>query len=528
MHKLKTFKGLKGKMFGLLVFPIIAVLIVSGVNLTGINRLVEDLSIANGDLIPGFRSFHKITYYTSNMNQKMLLALQTTSKEERQVWQKEIVKDLELLKKEVVHFDEKHELNDEEKKIYVPLLEGRDAYYKTIDEVMSLLENTDPSKSLEAMAIIKEKLLPYSKSLMIYLDGLSDGHEIEAVELYEQAEADSIFFRRVSMIASLLGILLSIFLGIIISRKFIGIITQNLEALSVSSETVNAATESIANTSTQLKTVSADQSSSLQETTSSMEEISMMVQKNAETANTTAQISLNSQKSAMRGKDVVQEMKEAIRQIADDNSLVVKRVNDSNSNMTQIAGLIADIGAKTKIINEIVFQTKLLSFNASVEAARAGEQGKGFAVVAEEVGNLAQMSGNAAQEISAMLDNSIQKVNDIVSTTKSQVDVLVVESKRKIEIGVKVAEECDLVLSEIVDNVNQMTSMANEIAVSSKEQAMGVLGINKAINQLDLLNQQNSDAAARTSSNSEVLAGQVSSLQKVVNELAATVHGESD
>ncbi len=57
-----------------------------------------------------------------------------------------------------------------------------------------------------------------------------------------------------------------------------------------------------------------------------------------------------------------------------------------------------DIGDKTKVINDIVFQTKRLSFNASVEAARAGEHGKGFAVVAEEVGNLAQMSKDKVQE----------------------------------------------------------------------------------------------------------------------------------
>ena len=74
--------------------------------------------------------------------------------------------------------------------------------------------------------------------------------------------------------------------------------------------------------------------------------------------------------------------------------------------------LISEIGNKTKVINDIVFQTKLLSFNASVEAARAGEHGKGFSVVAEEVGNLAHMSGNSAKEITQLLESSINRVNN--------------------------------------------------------------------------------------------------------------------
>jgi methyl-accepting chemotaxis protein len=78
----------------------------------------------------------------------------------------------------------------------------------------------------------------------------------------------------------------------------------------------------------------------------------------------------------------------------------MNQINYSNEQMSEIVKVIQEIETKTKVINDIVFQTKLLSFNASVEAARAGEQGKGFAVVAEEVGNLAQMSGNAAKEIS--------------------------------------------------------------------------------------------------------------------------------
>ena len=80
------------------------------------------------------------------------------------------------------------------------------------------------------------------------------------------------------------------------------------------------------------------------------------------------------------------------------------------------------------MINDIVFQTKLLSFNASVEAERAGEHGKGFAVVAQEVGNLATMSGESAEEITKILDESVKMVQKLVSSNQVEIEKLVQEN----------------------------------------------------------------------------------------------------
>jgi len=117
--------------------------------------------------------------------------------------------------------------------------------------------------------------------------------------------------------------------------------------------------------------------------------------------------------------------------------------------------IISEIENKTKIINEIVFQTKLLSFNASVEAARAGEQGKGFAVVAEEVGNLAELSGKAATEITSMLDSGLAKVNDIAVGTKRRVGEISTEGSQKITSSKRIIEDSKQVLDSILENVKK-------------------------------------------------------------------------
>ena len=176
------------------------------------------------------------------------------------------------------------------------------------------------------------------------------------------------------------------------------------EILERNSGDVAQASDQVASSSQQLSEGSTEQAAALQQTVAAVDEISAMVDRNAESANRSKEASVNSREAALRGRQSVDQMLSAIGEISSSNDQVSTQMVESNNQLGEITKLINDISSKTKIINEIVFQTKLLSFNASVEAARAGEYGKGFAVVAEEVGNLAQMSGNAAKEISALLE----------------------------------------------------------------------------------------------------------------------------
>jgi methyl-accepting chemotaxis protein len=215
----------------------------------------------------------------------------------------------------------------------------------------------------------------------------------------------------------------------------------------------------------------------------------------------------------------------SIDEINRSNTDIMTQIESSNQQISDIVKVISEIGNKTKVINDIVFQTKLLSFNASVEAARAGEHGKGFAVVAEEVGNLAQMSGNAAKEISQMLEGSIQKVEGIVNETKSSVEKLVVVGKEKVQTGTTTAKQCGEVLDEIVKSVTEVNQMIGEISTASREQAQGVQEINKAMSQMDQVTQQNAASSQEIAGAAEQLASQAESLRTMVEGLMKTVEG---
>lgn len=320
-------------------------------------------------------------------------------------------------------------------------------------------------------------------------------------------------------------------IGNSIARHLKGIASS----LDSTSRDLGQASQQSARTSGSLSESSTEQASSIQETMASAEEISAMVNQNADSAVKALQIVTQNQKSAEEGTKSIGEMTTSIKEIRDANGQILQQMETGNRELAEIVKIISEIGEKTNVINEIVFQTKLLSFNASVEAARAGEHGKGFAVVAEEVGNLAQMSGNAAKEITDMLSDSIRKVNGIVENTKTRVESLIEVGKDKIATGQATAEKCKVALEKISENATAISQMISEIANASKEQAQGVSEINKAIGQMDQVTQQNSvsaqesaDQAAQLKAHAHVLSEAVVSFVQFIEGTKSSKTHEGD
>lgn len=330
---------------------------------------------------------------------------------------------------------------------------------------------------------------------------------------------------------SLLSVAIIILVSVTWSFVFTTNVNKSLSTISTELEDGAAVISQIANkiseASQSLSASSTEQAAALQETTVATEETSEIINKNAENAKLSAEVSEISQSTATKGKIEVDQMIVAIGEIAQNNHLIMQQMENSNKELVEIVKVISDIGDKTKVINEIVFQTKLLSFNASVEAARAGENGKGFAVVAEEVGNLAQMSGNASQEITQMLSNSIQKVEEILKSTQISAKELLESGRKKVEVGTSVAKRCGVVLDEIVQNTTKVSHLVANISSASQEQAKGVSEINKAVREIDVAAQQNNTTAQQASVSSEELRSQVEYLNKMVHNLNAVVQGQA-
>jgi methyl-accepting chemotaxis protein len=257
----------------------------------------------------------------------------------------------------------------------------------------------------------------------------------------------------------------------------------------------------------------------------SLTEISATVQKASENAVRSAKLVRGSEEVANEGKGAVQSVIRAIDEIHQSNQALSVQVENSNEKIAGITKVILAIADKTKVINDIVFQTKLLSFNASVEAARAGEHGKGFAVVAEEVGNLAEMSGKSAQEIATMLQDSIKTVEAIVQETRGTVSHMIDNGKQKVSSSVEVANRCGQVLDQIVTNTSELSHAMEELVSASREQSQGISSISSAMSQLDEVTHVNQSTAEETSKMANQLTGQAENVMGMVHSLEVEIMG---
>ena len=151
----------------------------------------------------------------------------------------------------------------------------------------------------------------------------------------------------------------------------------------------------------------------------------------------------------------------------------MQEVEKSGEEMREVINVINQIADKTKIINDIVFQTKLLSFNASVEAARAGEHGKGFAVVAEEIGALANMSGTAADEIASLLTQSTRTVETTIEGSQSRMKHLMEKGSDVVAKGMEISNQCSTSMDKIVTEIDGLSIKMEDVTQAGAEQAKG-------------------------------------------------------
>lgn len=280
----------------------------------------------------------------------------------------------------------------------------------------------------------------------------------------------------------------------------LGRIAKNLGE---TSHTVTNTSESLAASSQQLASSSQQQAASVHEVSSSVEEISGMVsstlEKSKEAVSTSEQIST----LVNQGSSVMADLQKAVTDIA-----------NSNQRVNALVKKIEEIGTKTELIDEIVFQTRLLSFNASVEAERAGEHGRGFAVVAQEVGNLAQMSGKSAAEISKIVLESIQDAKDVSKL-----------SEENVRRGVDLCKQNVKQLNDILNMATDIVSGSNHILKAAEEQNSGVRQINESIQLITKATSENASLAEQSSANSTTLSQQGRNLTEMVVQLEELVYG---
>lgn len=347
---------------------------------------------------------------------------------------------------------------------------------------LELYDSTKNGSTNTAIISNDAKLKVVRQNLMVLLDKMANSASSEGRATAAKNSEDVKF----ATFALLVILISSIIVLTAFGYTIIGMITKPIQhaisELTNGSSEVSAAASQVSAASQLMAEGANEQAATVQETSSTLEETSSMVHQNSE----------NAQQAATLAKQAKQDAEKSNTEMGK----MTASITDLKNSSTEIAKII-------KVIDEIAFQTNLLSLNAAVEAARAGDAGKGFAVVAEEVRSLAQRSAQAAKDTTAIIESNINLADN----------------------GVDIAKVVRSSIESIGEQTTKVSDLLDEISIATNEQAQGVEQINKAVAQMETVLGTSAQTADEAASASESLAEQAINVKEVVNSLSVLVNG---
>ncbi len=389
----------------------------------------------------------------------------------------------------------------DEQKIYDKTLNSWKTLQTQMKENQDLVES---GKGTEGFIMYHEKIIPLVSVLTENFLELSNFNLEGGIDSTKQG-AYLTNLTNITMtvtIGASIIIVLLIFQIIRKSTNLIEIAINNLKGQSVSTSKI---ANNLKKGSQTLADSVSEQAASVHETSAAINQITSMVNRTAENARESTTVAKSASEKAEDGQKTMHKLVNAM-----------ETIQESNTQLQNIAGIINQINAKTAVINDIVSKTELLSLNASIESARAGEYGKGFAVVAEEVGNLAKISGKSAHEIQELITASQEQVNKILGLTKERVDE-----------GKKVTAEAQESFLKISEDISTMSNVIQQISEATKEQEIGVRQISTAMSQIDKATQNSKSAVDSTAESSAHLVEQSEKLDTTAQDISLLIIGSS-
>ena len=266
---------------------------------------------------------------------------------------------------------------------------------------------------------------------------------------------------------------------------------------------VTTASESAQKTSALLLTAQDKQSTEIRNTGDSVLKMASDINQVSEGAKQSADVARQSLSAAEKGMAAVQNSISGMNEIREqiqETSKRIKRLGESSQ----------EIGEIVELISDITEQTNVLALNAAIQAASAGEAGRGFTVVAEEVQRLAERSGEATKQISAIVKTIQTDTQDAVSAME--------QSTRGVVEGAKLSDAAGQALSEIGQVSRQLSGLIDNISTTTSQQAQSAGAVAQNIQDILKINEQTVAGTRQT-------ADSVRQLAALAQELKASVSG---
>ena len=308
------------------------------------------------------------------------------------------------------------------------------------------------------------------------------------------------------------------------SQDEVGALAQSYNSLLDRLQKVNRqmerASQNVANLASMVMSLVAPVSANIHHQTqeartvaSATAEMSSMVNRVAHNAQNAARLTKEADSEATKVDEVVSNTTTGMTRLAE-------IVEDSQQKVVSLAEHSDQIGAVTKMIDDIAEQTNLLALNAAIEAARAGEQGRGFAVVADEVRKLAERTTKSTKEITDM-------IHDMQEETQSAVGVME-KGTQEATNAMALARQSSESLNRIIQSVNQVTDQMSQIAAATEEQSGTTEKIKGNMEDVALVSHQNEASLGTVTRATMRLWGYAVAVQWVAAQEAGTLTTEPE
>jgi methyl-accepting chemotaxis protein len=309
-----------------------------------------------------------------------------------------------------------------------------------------------------------------------------------------KAIASARFTENSILVGSVLGLLIVLLGGFVISRSITVPIREAVGKLTSTSAELLAGT-------TQQAAGAQEQAASVAETTATVDEVTQTSEQGAQRAKGVGEAVQRTVEIGHAGRQAVSESLSATNKVKEQVELTAE-------NILTLAEQAQAIGEIIATVNDIAEQTNLLALNAAIEASRAGEHGKGFSVVAAEVKTLADQSKKATSQVRQILGQIQKATNSSVLSTE--------EVTKGVAVAIRAAGQAGDTIKALTDTLAEASQATAQIVASAGQQAAGMSQIHQAIRNIDQVTRQNLTATRQAEQAAQ-------DLNSLGNQLAAMI-----
>lgn len=186
-----------------------------------------------------------------------------------------------------------------------------------------------------------------------------------------------------------------------------------------------------------------------------------------------------------KSQTTVVTISDTFRNAQENNDALIKKIEAYSARIEEVLRTIEGVSEKTRILNDLVFQTRIISINASVEAARAGEAGRGFSIVAEELAHLSQSTGQSAKDFASVLESGLSSVESLLKDSQEDFSSILTISREIMERGTRASAQCSESIFVLAKTNRDLSELVGDSGQALQTQLARFASVSESLRRLN-------------------------------------------